>query len=344
MTLKELAETLGVELRGANGDEQVLAVAGLDDVGPGSVTYAQDERRLAQAEATPALAVIALQGLQHSSKPLLLSANPRLTFARALALMHPLAERLAPGVHPTAQLGRGVSLGEGVAIGAYSIIGDGVQIGARTQLHALVSIGAGTSVGSDCVLYSNVTLYHRVRLGSRVVVHAGSVIGSPGFGYVWDGEQHVWIPHVGTVIVEEEVEIGANSCVDRGTTGATIIGRGTKIDNLVQVAHNVVIGRNCLIAGQVGISGSVTLEDGVVLAGQAGVADHVIMRRGSIGAAGADIIRDIPPEQVVIGRPARPIKQQMRIDAAAARLPDLVQEIRRLRKRIEELEKWLGDT
>ncbi len=337
MTLRELADTLGAELLGASGNEEVLGVAGIDDVQPGFVTYAEDGRRLAQAEATPTLAVIVPAGMS-SSKPLLFAANPRLAFALALWLVYPPDHGPAAGVHPSASLGQDVSIGEGVAVGPGSVIGDGASIGPRTRVHPLVSIGAGAAIGADCVIYPHVAIYHNVRLGDRVIVHAGSVIGSPGFGYVWDGEKHVWIPHVGTVIVEDEVEIGANSCIDRGTTGATVIGRGTKIDNQVQVAHNVVVGRNCLLAGQVGLSGSVTLEDGVVLAGQAGVADHVRMHEGSTGAAGADIIRDVPAGQVLYGRPARPLAQQIRIDAAAARLPEMVQELRELRKRVAELE------
>ncbi len=233
-------------------------------------------------------------------------------------------------------------LGEEVAVGAYAVVGEGTTIGRGTQIHALASVGRGVTIGEDCVIFPNVTIYDGVRLGARVVLHAGSVIGCAGFGYVWDGERHVWLPHVGTVVIEDDVEIGANAAVDRGTTGETRIGRGTKIDNLVQVAHNVTIGEHCLLAGQVGISGSVTLEHGVVLAGQAGVSDHITMGERSVGAAGADIIRDVSAEQVVLGRPARPIGQQMRIDAAAGHLPELLREVRRLKKRIEELERRLG--
>jgi UDP-3-O-[3-hydroxymyristoyl] glucosamine N-acyltransferase len=224
-------------------------------------------------------------------------------------------------------------------VGAYAVVEDRTRIGDHTQIHPLASIGRDVAVGDECVIFPHATLCDGVELGQRVVIHPGAVVGSAGFGYVWDGEQHLWMPHVGTVIIEDDVEIGANSAIDRGTTGATRIGKGTKIDNLVQVAHNTVIGKNCLLAGQVGISGSVTLENGVMLAGQAGVSDHIKMGAGSVGAAGADIIREVPAGEVVLGRPARPIKQQMRIDAAAARLPDLLRELRELRRRVADLEK-----
>ncbi len=338
MTLRELAEAIGTELSGERGDEKVLGISGLDDAAPGYVIYAENERRLSQAEAGPALAVIVSTELRAASKPLLRAANSRLAFARALTALHP-PKRMAPGVHPTACIAQNAELGEGVAIGPYAVIGEGAKIGQGAQIHGLVSIGPGVEIGADSILYPQVVIYEGMQLGARVVIHAGSVIGSAGFGYVWDGQQHVWLPHVGTVVIEDDVEIGANTTIDRATTGETVIGKGTKIDNLVQVAHNVIIGRNCLLAGQVGVSGSVKLADGVVLAGQAGVSDHVQMGERAMGAAGADIIRDVPAGEVVLGRPARRIKEQMRIDAAAARLPDLVRELRELRKRVEELEK-----
>jgi UDP-3-O-[3-hydroxymyristoyl] glucosamine N-acyltransferase len=342
MTLRELGEALGAELEGEASEEEVLGVTGIDDARAGWVVYAGDEKRLAAAEAGPALAVIAPAGARVSAKPLLRVENPRLAFAKALTLLYPPA-RMVPGVHSTAVLGDGVELGEGVAVGPQAMVGEQTKIGRGTQVHALAAIGSRVTVGDRCVIYSHVVIYDGVTLGSRVVAQAGCVIGSPGFGYVWDGERHVWVPHVGTVIVEDDVEIGANSAVDRATTGATVIGRGTKIDNHVHVAHNSMVGKHCLLAGQVGLSGSVRLEDRVVLAGQAGVSDHVKMAKGSIGAAGADIIRDVPEGKVMLGRPARPIKQQLRIDAAVAKLPDLLQAVRQLEKRLEELEKRKGE-
>jgi UDP-3-O-[3-hydroxymyristoyl] glucosamine N-acyltransferase len=342
MTLRELAEALGAELIGGGEGEEVLGAAGLEDVGAGEVTYVEGERRLAEAEASPALAVIARPDLTPSRKPALRVENPRLAFARALALLYP-QPRMSPGVHPSAQVGDGVVLGDGVAVGAYAVLGDGAQVGRNTQLHPLVSVRPGVVIGEECVIFSNVTLYERIRLGDRVVIQSGAVVGSAGFGYVWDGERHVWLPHVGRVIVEDDVDIGANTTIDRGTTGDTVIGAGTKIDNLVQVAHNVTVGKNCILAGQVGISGSVTLGDGVVLAGQVGVADHVHIGRGANAGAGSDIMRDVPEGTVVLGRPARPIDEQLRIDAAAARLPDLVREVRALRKKVSELEERLKD-
>lgn len=342
MTLRELAEALGAELIGADGGEQVSGVCGLDEAAAGYVTYVEDERRLAEAEAGQALAVIAPPDLRATEKPSLRVANPRLAFARALAHLHP-APRMEPGVHPTAQIGENVTLGDGAAVGAYGVLGDGAAVGPNSQVHELVSIGRNVAVGEDCAIYPGVRIYDNARIGDRVIVHAGAVIGSAGFGYVWDGERHVWVPHVGRAVVEDDVEIGANTTIDRGTTGDTVIGAGTKIDNLVQIAHNVTVGRNCILAGQVGISGSVTIGDNAVLAGQVGVVDHVTIGPGASVGAGSDIMRDVPPNTLVLGRPARPINEQHRIEASMARLPDLIRELRDLRKRVAELERRSAD-
>jgi UDP-3-O-[3-hydroxymyristoyl] glucosamine N-acyltransferase len=226
----------------------------------------------------------------------------------------------------------------GAAIGACCVIGAGAVLGRKVQVHPLVAIGAGVQVGDDTILYPHVTLYDGVCIGARVVIHAGTVVGSSGFGYVPEGEHLVAMPHVGTVIVEDEVEIGAGVTIDRATLGATVIGQGTKVDNLVQIAHNVHIGRNCLLAGQVGISGSVVMGDGVILGGQAGVADHLTMGDGAAGGARAAVMQSVPAGAVVYGMPAHPRAEQLRIDAATRRLPELLRTLRRLERRVAELE------
>ncbi len=341
MTLGELAEALGAELKGGDPSAEVLGIAGLEEVGPGQISYVQDARLLRRGEATPALALIAPEDCASEIKPLLSTADPRLAFAHALRILVPAGPPLQ-GVHPTAVIGEDVALGEGAAVGAHAVVGDGARLGARVQIHPLAIVGRGAQIGDDSIIHPHVTLYEGVRLGARVIVHAGSVVGSAGFGYVEDGEKLLHIPHVGTVVIEDEVEIGAGVTIDRATTGATVIGRGTKIDNLVHVAHNVKIGRNCVVAGQTGFSGSVTLGDGVVLAGQTGVADHVTVGRGAKAGARAAITRDIPDGVTVLGNPARPLGEQLRIEAALGKLPELRREMRKLAARIAALERARG--
>jgi UDP-3-O-[3-hydroxymyristoyl] glucosamine N-acyltransferase len=268
------------------------------------------------AEATAARARIVVENPHEAMLPLLPKLYP------------PAAHR--PGVDPTAVLGRGVVLGGDVSIGPYVTIGDGATIGAHTRVDAHADIGAGVAIGEECHIYPSVTLYAGTQLGARVRVHAGARLGSDGFGYVFQDGVHAKIPHVGRCIVEDDVEIGANTTIDRGSIDDTIIGAGTKIDNLVHVAHNVRIGRLCLLMAQVGIAGSARIEDGVILAGQAGVAGHLTIGRGARLAAQAGVFGSVPAGETWSGYPARPHREALRAQAAMFKLPSLIRALERL--------------
>jgi UDP-3-O-[3-hydroxymyristoyl] glucosamine N-acyltransferase len=268
------------------------------------------------AEATAARARIVVENPHEAMLPLLPKLYP------------PVAHR--PGVDPTAVLGRGVVLGDDVSIGPYVTIGDGATIGARTRIDAHADVGAGVAIGEECQIYPSVTLYAGTQLGVRVRVHAGARLGSDGFGYVFQDGVHAKIPHVGRCIVEDDVEIGANTTIDRGSIDDTVIGAGTKIDNLVHVAHNVRIGRLCLLMAQVGIAGSARIEDGVILAGQAGIAGHLTIGRGARLAAQAGVFGSVPAGETWSGYPARPHRDALRAQAAMFKLPSLIRALERL--------------
>jgi UDP-3-O-[3-hydroxymyristoyl] glucosamine N-acyltransferase len=256
-------------------------------------------------------------------------AKPHEAMLSVISSLYP-PSRHVPGIHATAVIGRGVTLGEDVAIGPYVVIGEGARIGARANLHAHVTVGAGVDVGDDVELYDSVTLYPGTTLGARVRVHAGARIGSDGFGYVFRDGAHEKIPHVGRCIVEQDVEIGANTTIDRGSIDDTVIGAGTRIDNLVQVGHNVHVGRLCLIMAQVGIAGSVQVEDGCILAGQVGISGHHTIGKGARLAAQAGVFGDIPAGETWSGYPARPHRESLRAQAAMFKLPSLIRALERL--------------
>jgi UDP-3-O-[3-hydroxymyristoyl] glucosamine N-acyltransferase len=239
------------------------------------------------------------------------------------------------GINETAVIGRGVSLGKNVSVGPYAVIGDGSVVGDGTVIGPHCVLGPAVVLGGDCHLVSQVTLYTGAVLGDRVMVHAGARIASDGFGYVQRGGAHVKIPHVGRCIIENDVEIGANTTIDRGSIDDTVVGAGTKVDNLVQIGHNVRIGKLCLIMAQVGIAGSVRVEDGAMLLGQVGVSGHHTIGKGAILAAQAGVFGDIPAGETWSGYPARPHKQALRAQAALFRLPDLIRKIERLIARSE---------
>lgn len=256
-------------------------------------------------------------------------AKPHEAMLSLLASLYPEPAHV-PGVHATAIIGRGARIGDGVAIGPYVVIGDGAEVGAGTRVDAHVVVGAGVTVGAHCHLYPGVTLYSGTTCGDRVRVHAGVRLGSDGFGYVFREGRHDKIPHVGRCIIEADVEIGANTTIDRGSIDDTVIGAGTKIDNLVQVAHNVRIGRLCLIIAQVGIAGSARIEDGAILAGQAGIGGHRTIGAGARVGGQAGVLGDIPAGEIWSGYPARPHRDALRAQAALFKLPALLRGLERL--------------
>lgn len=316
------------------GDPNVVVtgVAPLDRAGPEHVTFLGSARYaplFAECRAGVALVAPELADAPGRTAARVVVAEPHDAMLSLLASLYPETEPLA-AVHPTAVIGRGAQLGERVVVGPYVVIGDGAVIGAGVQLDAHVVVGAGVTIGTGCHLYPGVTLHPGTSLGDRVRVHAGARLGSDGFGYVFRGGRHEKIPHVGRCMVESDVEIGANTTVDRGSIDDTVIGAGSKIDNLVHVAHNVRIGRLCLIMAQVGIAGSARIEDGVIVAGQAGIAGHHTIGAGARVAAQAGVFGDVPAGGTWSGYPARPHREALRAQAALFKLPSLLRGLERL--------------
>ena len=335
MRLAVLAARLGCELRGDGGVE-VVGVAGIQEAGPGDVTFLANPRYAAHLRTTRAAAVILGRG-QEASLPCLVSDNPYLAFARAVALLRPPARPL-PGVHPSAQVDPTAVLGPDVHVGALAVVGAGVRVGARSALHPHVVLYERVEVGEDCVLHSGVQVREGCRLGNRVVVQNGAVVGGDGFGFARDGEgRYHKFPQVGIVVIEDDVEIGALSAVDRAALGETRIGRGTKLDNLVQIGHSVTIGEDTVLAGQVGVAGSTRIGSRVTLAGQVGVAGHLTIGDGAVATAQTGIPGSVEPGAVVSGYPAIENRGWLKSSAVFARLPELQRRLRELERKVESL-------
>jgi UDP-3-O-[3-hydroxymyristoyl] glucosamine N-acyltransferase len=333
--LRELAEHLDCELRG-DGEAEIRGVAPIGQAGPDDVTFLGNPRYASHLATTRAGAVILAPG-QAASLPSLVSDNPYLAFARAVALVRP-PERPAPGVHPSAQVDPTAVLGADVHIGALAVVGKGVRVGARTALHPHVVLYDGVCVGEDCVIHSGVQVRELCRLGSRVVVQNGAVIGGDGFGFARDREgRYHKFPQVGIVVVEDDVEIGALSAVDRAALGETRIGRGTKLDNLVQVGHSVTIGEDTVIAGQAGIAGSTHVGNRVTLAGQVGVGGHITIGDGVIATAQTGIPGSVAKGSVLSGSPSIENRAWLKSTAVFARLPEVLKRLRELERKVESL-------
>jgi UDP-3-O-[3-hydroxymyristoyl] glucosamine N-acyltransferase len=331
LTAAAIADATGGVLLG-DGSVAVSAVAPLDRAQRHQLTFLTSARYAPLfAECVAGVALIApeLQHLPGNVLARVVVAQPHDAMLSLLGALYP-APQADPGVHPTAKIGRGVQLGDGVAIGPYAVIGDGAVVGVGTRVSAHVVVGAGVTLGRDCHVYPGVTLYPGTALGDRVRVHAGARLGSDGFGYLYRDGRHDKIPHVGRCIVESDVEIGANTTIDRGSIDDTVIGAGSKIDNLVHVAHNVRLGRLCLVMAQVGIAGSTRVEDGCIIAGQAGIAGHRTIGRGARVGAQAGVFGDVPAGETWSGYPARPHREALRAQAVLFRLSSLIRGLERL--------------
>jgi UDP-3-O-[3-hydroxymyristoyl] glucosamine N-acyltransferase len=333
--LRELAERLGCELRG-DGDVEVGGVAGIEQAGPGDVTFLANPRYAPRLADTRAAAVILAPG-HEAPVPCLFTDQPYLAFTRAVAVLRP-PSRPAPGVHPSAQVDPTAVLGPDVHVGALAVVGRGVRLGARSTVHPHVVLYEGVAVGEDCVLHSGVQVRERCRLGNRVVVQNGAVIGGDGFGFARDqGGRYQKFPQVGIVVIEDDVEIGALSAVDRAALGETRIGRGTKLDNLVQVGHSVAIGEDSVLAGQVGVAGSTRIGSRVTLAGQVGVAGHLTIGDGVVATAQTGIPGSVEEGTVVSGYPAIENRAWLKASAVFAKLPELQRRLRELERKVESL-------
>ncbi|HXH07884.1 MAG TPA: UDP-3-O-(3-hydroxymyristoyl)glucosamine N-acyltransferase [Vicinamibacterales bacterium] len=341
MRLEEIARRLECALEG-DGALEITGVAGLDEAGPHDLSFFANPRYAPSLRRTRAGAVILAPDVPAPPCAALRTPHPYLAFARALELFD-TARRPAPGVDPRAAVGADVSLGEGVTIGPFAVVGDRASIGPRTIVHPHVTIGAGACIGADCLLHPRAVVGDRVRIGDRVILQSGAVVGSDGFGFARapDGT-HRKIPQLGSVVIEDDVEIGANTTIDRPAVGETRIGAGTKIDNLVQIAHGVKIGRRVLLAAQVGIAGSTVVEDDVTLGGQVGVAGHITIGRGAAATAQSGIANSVDPGALVSGYPAIPNRQWRKASVLFKRLPELREAVEALARRLEALERRLA--
>jgi UDP-3-O-[3-hydroxymyristoyl] glucosamine N-acyltransferase len=339
MLVRELAEWLGGTFEG-DGEKELTGVAALESAGAGELAFVATRKAAAAADASAAgCLLVPLDWPSPSYRTVIRVQEPRTAFARTMNRFHPTAE-LKPGIHPTAVIGKDVSLGAMVFVGPHAVVGDGTRIGVASSIGAGCVIGKRVVLGEGCVLHANVTIYDNVDIGRGVILHSGAVIGADGFGYVREDDRWHKFPQVGRVLLGDFVEIGANSCVDRAALGVTSIGEGTKLDNMVHVGHNCRIGRHVVVAAQTGFSGGVTVDDHAVIGGQVGIGDKARIESRAVLGSGCGVLTSkiVRSGEIVWGTPARPLKQHLEQLAGLARLPELRKEMLELKRRLAELE------
>jgi len=335
--MRELAAFIGGQFAvEADGSLKITGIAAIGDAAEGQVTFFGNSKYLPQLKTSRATAVLVPLDFSEAIQPIAIRVeNPSIAFSRLGEIFSPPPLRFAPGVHSTAVIGSGVILGEGVSIQPFAVIEDGVRIGARSFIGAHGYIGHETSLGEDCHIAPRVTIGSRCQVGHRVIIHSGAVLGGDGFGFEFSGGRYVKIPQIGIVQVDDDVEIGANTTIDRARFGRTWIQEGTKIDNLVQIAHNVVIGKHCIIVSQAGISGSTRLGHYVTLAGQAGLVGHIEIGDHTIVAAQSGVSKSVGPREVLFGYPALPIRESKKQLAYIGRLSKLYERVKKLEQLLD---------
>ncbi|MGD0016433.1 MAG: UDP-3-O-(3-hydroxymyristoyl)glucosamine N-acyltransferase [Verrucomicrobiia bacterium] len=337
LTAREIAQLVGGELAG-NPDTVVTGMAGIREARPGDLSFVASPKYLGAVKVTQASVVIlARKAIVEAACTLIRVDNPTAAFAKVVERVAPPPIKFAAGIHPTAVVASTARLGRDVSVQPSAVIEDGVVIGDRTVIGAGSYVGHETQIGADCLIYAGVVVRERTVIGNRVILHGGVVVGADGFGFETVNGKHNKIPQVGIVEIGDDVEVGANSTIDRARFGKTHIGRGTKIDNLVQIAHNCVIGEDCIICGLVGLAGSTIIGNHVTLAGQVGIAGHLTIGDNSIIMAQAGVTKDVPPNSFMLGAPAVPHTEFKRMNAAIHRLPDTVAKLHELEKQIAEM-------
>jgi UDP-3-O-[3-hydroxymyristoyl] glucosamine N-acyltransferase len=345
ISLKKIAELVGGSVKG-NSEKIIIDVAPFNEASSGHITFADNKKLLKKIDETNAGAVIVPSGFEESSKDIVIVDNPRVAFAKIIGLFHPPSRpdysNSIDGICSNAYIGNNFVCGENVSIAPFVVIGNNVAIGNNVTLHPNAVIGDNVVIGDDVLIYPNVTVLERCRIGNRVIIHAGSVIGSDGYGFAPDGDKYYKIPQKGIVQIDDDVEIGACNTIDRATLGKTWIRQGVKTDNLVQIAHNVTVGENTLIVAQVAIAGSVVIGKHVTIAGQAAISGHITVGDNVTVGPTAGVAKSVPDNQIVSGAPAMPHRLWLRVQRIIPMLPELSKKLSEIEKRLNDIDNKLS--